>query len=73
MKVTIEREECISCGACYADCPEVFEENEEDFFSQIVEDYQVDGQLGVGEVPGDLEDCVQTAIEGCPVEIIAME
>ncbi len=73
MKVMIEREECISCGACYADCPEVFEENEDDFFSEIAEEYRVDGQLGVGEVPGDLEDCVQTAIEGCPVEIISME
>ncbi|MGD1992800.1 MAG: ferredoxin [Anaerolineae bacterium] len=73
MKVMIEREECISCGACYADCPEVFEENEDDFFSQIVADYRADDQLGVGEVPDDLEDCVQAGIDGCPVEIISIE
>jgi len=73
MKVTIEREECISCGACYADCPEVFEENEDDFFSQIVEEYRVDDELGVGEVPEDLGDCVEDAIYGCAVEVIQIE
>lgn len=70
MKVTIDREECIACGACYSDCPEVFEENEEDGFSQIVEEYRTGGELGVGEVPEDLEECARTAADGCPVEII---
>jgi ferredoxin len=70
MRVTIDREECIECGACYADCPEVFEESSEDFFSQITEEYRVDDDLGVGEVPDDLEECVEDAAYGCPVEII---
>jgi ferredoxin len=73
MKVTIDREECIECGACSADCPEVFEENPEDFFSQVVEEYRVEDDLGVGEVPDDLADCVEDAIYGCPVEIIHAE
>ena len=73
MQVTIEREECISCGACYAECPEVFEENPEDGRSQIVEEYRVNGNPSVGEVPDDLADCVDNAAYACPVEIIDYE
>lgn len=73
MRVTIDREECIECGACYADCPDVFEESPEDFFSQITEEYRVDDDPGVGEVPDDLAECVEDAAYGCPVEIIHVE
>lgn len=73
MKVRIDREECIACGACSLDCPEVFEEGEADGTSQIVEAYRVDGDLGLGEVPDELGDCVRRAAEGCPVEIIHVE
>lgn len=73
MQVTIEREECISCGACYAECPEIFEENPEDGLSQIVEEYRVDDDPSVGEVPDDLADCVDNAAYVCPVEIIDYE
>lgn len=37
MEVTIDRDECISCGACYEDCPEFFEENPDDDWSQVKE------------------------------------
>ena len=73
MRVRIDREECIECGTCYADCPEVFEESPEDYFSQIVEEYRVDDDPAVGEVPEDLEECVEDAVYGCPVEIIHVE
>ena len=73
MRVTIDREECIECGTCYADCPDVFEENPEDFFSQIVEEYRVDDDPGVGEIPDDLSESVEEASYGCPVEIIHVE
>lgn len=69
MRVTIEREECIACGACLAECPEVFEENEEGI-SQIVEEYRIDDDLGVGDIPDDLEECAQMAADICPVFII---
>jgi ferredoxin len=72
-KVTIDREECISCGACWTTCPEVFEENEEDGFSQIVEAYQLSGNIAEGQVPETLGKCVQDAANGCPVEIIHVE
>lgn len=70
MKVIIDREECISCGACYTSCPEVFEESEGDLYSQIVKEYRLGGDLARGEVPENLRDCVEDAVYGCPVEII---
>jgi ferredoxin len=70
MKVEIDREECIACGTCWEDCPQVFEENEADGLTQIAEAYQVNGDPAVGQVPDELEECVRTAAEGCPVEII---
>jgi ferredoxin len=70
MKVTIDREECIDCGVCYAECPEVFEE---DSASQIVEAYRVDGDPAVGQVPEGMRESVQAAADGCPVEAIHVE
>lgn len=73
VSVTIERDLCISCASCYDLCPEVFEENEDDFFSQIVSQYQVDGDPGRGLVTEDMRDCVEEAADSCPVDIIAVE
>lgn len=73
MKVTIDREECTSCALCWDACPEVFEENEDDGFSQIVEKFRVDGKPDTGEVPDDLTDCATEAAESCPVEIIEVQ
>jgi ferredoxin len=73
MKVTVDREECIACGACYEDCPEVFEEDPEDGLSRIVSAYRVGDNPAVGQVSADLVDCVRTAADGCPVEAILVE
>lgn len=70
LQVTIDRDGCISCGACWATCPEFFEENPEDGFSQIVGAYRVGGNPAVGEAPAELAKCVQDAANGCPVEVI---
>ena len=72
MKVSIDHEECIACGACYADCPDFFEEDDEGM-SQVLEAYRVDGNPAVGQVPEDQEDCVREAAESCPVECISIE
>jgi ferredoxin len=69
MKVTINQDNCISCGVCSGDCPEVFEEDDSGV-TQIVEAYRVDGDPAVGDVPDDLMDCVQAAIDSCPEECI---
>uniref|UniRef100_A0A7C1PBU3 Ferredoxin n=1 Tax=Thermofilum pendens TaxID=2269 RepID=A0A7C1PBU3_THEPE len=72
-KVTIDRDQCISDMACVSLCPEVFEMNEEDGKSQIVVKYRTGSDPGEGVVPGELEDCVKSAAEACPVSIIHVE
>jgi len=72
MKVSIDHEECIACGACSADCPDFFEEDDEGM-SIVVEAYRVGGNLTEGEAPADQEDCVREAAENCPVECISIE
>lgn len=73
LRVTINREDCISCGACWATCPEFFEENPDDGFSQVVETYRVGGDPATGNAPTELADCVRDAADGCPVEVIHVE
>ena len=73
IKVTIDRDECISCGNCFENYPEFFGENPDDNFAQIIEKYRVGGSLDVGEAPEELRDRVQGAAEECPVEIIHVE
>lgn len=70
VRITIDREDCTSCAHCWETCPDVFEESPDDTLSQIVEEYRRGGDPAEGEVPGDLEDCVQDAADGCPVEVI---
>ncbi len=69
VKVVIDRDGCISCGACWEGCPDFFEQNLDDNFSQVVEKYR-GGELGEGEAPDTLTDCVIDAADNCPVEVI---
>ncbi len=73
MKVSIDREGCISCGNCEAVCPEVFKLlTETDGKSSIVEKYRK-GDLGKGEVGDDLKTCAENARDDCPVQVIRTE
>ena len=69
VKVVIDRDGCISCGACWTSCPEFFQENMEDNRSSVIEKYR-EGKLGEGEAPPELEDCIKGAAEQCPVQVI---
>ena len=68
VKVTIRRDECISCGVCATNCSDVFELDEQDI-AHIVTEYRTKGP-GEGEIPEDLENCATVAARDCPVSII---
>lgn len=59
MKVKVDQDLCISCAICIDICPEVFDWNDDDKAEVIVD-----------EVPEELEDDVQDAIESCSTEAI---
>jgi len=70
MKVTIDREDCTMCGVCWEECPDFFEQSDDDDLSRVVDEYASDDEGAGGKVPENLEDCVREAAEGCPVDII---
>jgi len=57
MKVIVDKDLCISCGACQAICDDVFEIDE-------ISEVKVD------VVPQEFEDLVVEAIESCPTDAI---
>ncbi len=68
--VTIRREECISCESCWTVCPEFFEQNATDSWSQVTAKYQVGGNPAEGSAPSELLDKVKEAADSCPVQVI---
>ena len=73
MYVKIERCSCVSCGACWNTCPEIFDQNPCDECSELVEAYRFCGSQAEGEVPDELASCAREAAYLCPVEIITTE
>jgi ferredoxin len=73
MKVTINREECTSCGTCWETCPDMFEENPDDSLNQIVEKYRLKRNNAEGVPPEAFEDCTVRAAELCCAEVIHVE
>ena len=72
MKVTIDRKQCVSCGSCWDTCPALFVQNDDDSFSQIVPDYQDNGDLGASVAIPDSITCAKDAADLCPVTIITI-
>ena len=62
MKVKVNQESCIGCGACVAICEDVFDFNEDGLSEAKVE-----------TVPEDMRDQVQEAKESCPTGAITIE
>ncbi len=71
--VKIDREECISCESCWTVCPEFFQQNPTDNWSEVVPKYQTGGDPASGEAPTDLLDKVKEAADSCPVTIIHVD
>ena len=66
VRVTIDREGCISCGVCWTMCAEFFEENPNDNRCQVVEAYRAGGGVAEGEAPPNLESAVRGRGGGLP-------
>lgn len=62
MKVKVNKDACIGCGACASICPEVFELNDEGL-SEVKEE----------EVKEGLQDEVRDATDSCPTGAIVVE
>jgi ferredoxin len=70
--VAIDRDGCISCGTCWLECPDVFEEHPDDARSRVKEPYRSGDTLAEGNVPDDLGDCARGAADACPVAVITV-
>lgn len=62
MKVYVDQDLCIACGACIDTAPELFDYNDEGLAEALVD-----------EVPEDQEELAQEAIDSCPTEAIKEE
>ena len=72
LPVSIDRQNCTSCGTCWDTCPDFFEEDPKDHFSRILERYRHGDSIADGRVPEELADCVKDAADSCPVQIITV-
>ena len=68
-KVSIDRNNCISCGNCWSVCNQVFEQNKKDLHSQITKKYAIKNDISQGLVPKNIK-CVKDAQNSCPVNVI---
>lgn len=60
MRVEVDQELCISCGACIDTCPEVFDWNDDE-----------KAESRVDEVPSEVEEQARDAVDGCPTNAIS--
>ncbi|OQB17371.1 MAG: Ferredoxin [Euryarchaeota archaeon ADurb.Bin190] len=72
INVSIDREGCISCGQCWGDCPDLFDESEQDGKSQIAEKFRIAGKLDEGVAFEDQEECAKKVAEECPSQVIGV-
>jgi ferredoxin len=70
INVSIDREHCISCGQCWESCPNFFEANPDDGWSQVAAKFRIAGKMNEGVAFEDLEACVKQASKDCPAQVI---
>ena len=72
MKVKVNKDACIGCGACAAICDEVFEINDEGLSEVKVEENSENKEEFVS-VKEELQDEVRDAADSCPTGAIVIE
>ena len=63
----VEKDTCIACGACGASAPDIYD-YDDDGIAEVI--YGDDNNTGTTEIPEDLYDDLQDALDGCPTESI---
>lgn len=63
----VDQQSCISCGACGASAPNIF-----DYDNEGVAYVILDGNTGTIEIPGNLTEELEDAFYGCPTNSIKM-
>ena len=59
MKVVVNRDNCIGCGACESICPEAFQIDDEGISTVVCKNFnEID------------QDALNDAVEGCPTQAI---
>ncbi|QGQ44992.1 ferredoxin [Metabacillus sediminilitoris] len=61
----VDQDTCIACGACGATAPEIFDYNDEGIAFAIL-----DNNTGITEVPDELKEDLEDALDGCPTDSI---
>ena len=72
MKVKVNKDACIGCGACAAICDEVFEINDEGLSEVKVEENSENKEEFIS-VKEELQDEVRDAADSCPTGAIEIE
>ncbi len=61
----VDMDTCIACGACGAAAPDIYDYDDEGIAFVILDDNQ-----GTAEVPEELYEDMEDAIDGCPTDSI---
>ena len=69
MKVKVNKDACIGCGACASICPDVFELNDEGLSEVKVEEENKEKEE-FASVKEELQDEVRDAADSCPTGAI---
>ena len=65
MKVYVDKDLCIACGACGSVAPDVFDYDDDGLAYNVIDNNQ-----NTAETPADLEDDVNDASDSCPTDAI---
>ncbi len=63
MKVTVDRNKCVSAGNCVANAPDIFDQDEDDGSVRLL----------VERPAADRADAVHRAVEACPAKAISVQ
>ncbi|MBU0470427.1 MAG: ferredoxin [Nanoarchaeota archaeon] len=72
IKIKHYKNDCISCGACAAVCPDFWKMDEEGF-AQLKDSKLVDDHWELNISTLEAKTCNEEAAEVCPVQIIKLE